>query len=91
MVNALPAAGSVVVVHSVSMRIYVQRMIRDVRGSEVGRVSTVEVCHNLNTARNALTGRQPPVVIDHAFYDHVSANTASLVRELAAGCNAILP
>jgi hypothetical protein len=91
MVKSLPATGSVVVVHTLGLRDYVARMIRDVRGPEVAKVTIVAVCRSRPTSEKHLLGRTLPVLIDHAFYDNVPTHLAKLVQELAHGCNAIFP
>lgn len=87
MVKALPASGSTVVVHAQALREYVEKMIRDVRGADALRVTTVVVCNREDSARAYLSGRQGPIILDRAFYGNVSPDVERLVRQMVIDSN----
>jgi len=66
MVKALPASGSVVVVHTRPMRTYLQQMLRDVRGPAVAGLTRVVVVNSCAAAEAELAGARMPIRIDHA-------------------------
>ncbi|WP_146618675.1 hypothetical protein [Rhodoplanes elegans] len=90
MIKALPATGSVVVVHNSGLREYVKQMIHDVRGADVLKATTVIICNRSDLARGYLTGRRVPVIVDHVFYAAVPPTVEASVRQLVRDCNVMV-
>lgn len=88
MVRALPASGSVIVTHTAALRDYIIRMVRDVRGSEVAKVTEVVVVRDRVAADRFLTKRMVPIRFDHAF--EASRDIERLAFALADRCNSKL-
>lgn len=92
MVEALPADGCVVVVHSTPLRHYVEQMIHDLRGPEM--LARCQVIVARNTADcDRLYGQRRLVEIDHAVHDsgQVPRATLALLDHLVAGIRAMQP
>jgi len=87
MVKALPATGSIVVVHTLAMRMYLRNMIQDLRGEAVSKITHIVVIDSRAAAEETLVGARVPVRIDHAFEETAPFETMRTVRELARLAN----
>lgn len=86
MVNSLPEAGAMVVVHNGPMRDYLRRMIRDLRGrSSLAATQIIVISQSYDTDR--LQGCLKPIFIDHAFWPNVSRGTAHRTQQLCDSAN----
>lgn len=81
MVEALPNEGGVLIVHSTTMRHYVERMVRVLRGIDVSkRCRVVVVNHHVDILQiNGLIGY---IDVDHAVEEHVHPIVVAELRRL---------
>ncbi|UXT48849.1 hypothetical protein FY136_06175 [Agrobacterium tumefaciens] len=68
MVMALPDEGACVLVHNASMVRYVERMILDLRGSDVMKRCRV-ICVQRHCDADRLQGLRMRTFVDHAFWE----------------------
>jgi hypothetical protein len=87
MVLDMPENGAFIVCHSHPLAKYIERMVRDVRGKEVASRTKVVIVRNYGDANHKLMGAAMPVLLDHAFYENVSDETAMIVHDLAKMTN----
>ncbi|MBX3536448.1 MAG: hypothetical protein KF735_02320 [Chelatococcus sp.] len=85
MVERLPDDGGIVVVHCASLRDYVRRMIRDVRGAAVADRVDIRVLRSRSDISASLCGRSCTVEVDHAWWSNVHPGAAALMAAILPG------
>lgn len=82
MVEALPEDGGVIIVHTPEMRRYVDQMIRDLRGIDVGKKCKVIVVNNSGDL-DQIRGLAGYIDVDHAVEASVHPIVVAELRHLA--------
>ena len=90
MVERLPDEGGYLITHSQHHRLYINRMIADLRGSEVARRTRVYVVR-FRGDEIMLSGMSGHVEVDHAWYSHVSGEVAHRVDAMVAQARSVSP
>jgi DNA transposition AAA+ family ATPase len=91
MVERIPVAGSVVIVHTAPMKRYVEQMIGDLRGADVlKRCKIIVVEHNRDVQR--LYGLRTHVSVDHAVIEEARDRAmVAHLRQVVDGIEAMRP
>lgn len=81
MVKAIPDTGATIVVHIRGMRVYIERLIVDLRGYDVAKkVQFVTVTRPEDIQK--LHGRPKPILVDHAWWREHGTEMTALLKQV---------
>lgn len=81
MVKAIPDTGATIVVHIQGMRVYIERLIVDLRDYDLAKkvqFTVVTRPEDITKLRNM----PKPIFVDHAWYDHSPRELGEILKRL---------
>ncbi|NEL61348.1 hypothetical protein G3V73_24145, partial [Escherichia coli] len=91
LVESLPAAGAIVVVHSGAVRDFYRSTIVRLRGAEAGKRVHVRVVRDRSSAFEGLVGGRARVFCDAGFVENARPALKSYVETLIAAIHVAIP